>query len=86
MEQDQKQMIIAKKYVDRALKEVDNKTLNKLTELPPQVSFYLMLSLGKELCEQDEWNAIVKQLKPRWYEWILNFLKRLARSANTPGS
>ena len=56
------------KYMDRAIKECDHKTVDMLTLLPPRVSAVMLIEMGRKLCEKDEFEKITKQLKPKWWE------------------
>lgn len=58
-----------KKYMDRAFAECDNKTLDMLEKLHPSVSALMLIQMGKDLCQNDEWKKIVKQLKPKFWEF-----------------
>lgn len=79
-----------KKFMDRAIAECNSTTLELLEKLPPPVASVMLLQMGKELCLNDEWREITKQLKhslrERFTQWLMSCLKRLARNVNTSGS
>lgn len=77
------------KFMDRAIKECDLKTVGLLERIPPPVAAVMLIQIGKSLCRDDDWKTLSKQMKPTWREklgWTFNSLQQRVRNANTNGS
>lgn len=76
------------KYMDRAIKECDMKTVGLLERIPPSVAAVMLIQIGKSLCKDDDWKTISKAMKPNLgdrIQWILNSLKGRVQNASTNG-
>jgi hypothetical protein len=68
--------ILIKKYIDRAMDEVPVSLLERMHSLPPKVAVFLMVTWGKQLLADDEWEKTVKKLKPTMKEKLLWTIKK----------
>lgn len=60
-----------KKCLDRAFRDMDQRTAHKLDILPLPVALAMAIRMGKLLLEQDEWNSLKKKMKiTKWERFI----------------